>query len=100
MLMEVECPSCHAILRPTEKMLGEGGEKPCPSCGTLLRLNVPMWTPAEPSAAPGRRPRRSPKAGGIPVWVWLAGGGAVLFLLLVVGSVTLRVLVRTGTMPQ
>jgi len=96
MAMEVECPSCHTMLRPTEKMLAEGGEKPCPSCGMMLRLNVPMWMPAEPAPPPGRRPRRSQNAPSIPVWVRLAGGGAVLFVLLLVGGLTLVLLLRSG----
>src|SRR5262249_49273849 len=73
--MEVEAPSCHTMLRPPEKRRGEGGENPCQSCGTILGLDVPMWMPAEPAPPPARRPRRSRKAGGVPIWVWLAGGG-------------------------
>src|SRR5262249_52966851 len=34
--------------------------------------------------------------GGVPVWIWLAGGAGVLFLLLIVGGVVLALILRSG----
>lgn len=46
MAPDVECPSCHVIFTPLDEYIGEGYQKACPKCGTILVMlhQRTLWT--------------------------------------------------------
>ena len=93
MALEVECPNCRALLRPSEELVARGGEHPCPQCQAPLHIVVEPEPPRERSRRPRRRMSHQ-SANTIPGWVWAAGAGVVMLLILVIGAVLLLALGR------
>jgi outer membrane protein assembly factor BamE (lipoprotein component of BamABCDE complex) len=127
MVVTVACPHC----RRQYSLADVRGDKPvrCPNCSNYFLVRAPAapaaaasaarrapQVPESPPAAPARReqdgraaaadraprPASPPARAGVPVWVWLAGGGVLVsFLLLgcVAGGLVLRALAFRQTTP-
>ncbi len=92
----VTCPSCNTTLKP-KTPAPAGTRIRCPKCQTVFAVPGDAATPppaptpsaeddegfagmADDSAGPRREAIR-PAKNGVPLWVWLVGGGGLLVLL-------------------
>ncbi len=70
---------------PSGAVLARAGSAEAPATAVALAPHVPAATAAERpgrvevvARAPQQPPERSPSGGGVPAWVWIAGGVAVV----------------------